>query len=1013
MSNASSHAFAQAYRNLNPEQKRAVDTLEGPVMIVAGPGTGKTQTIAMRIANILQKTDADPDAILAMTFTESGAEAMRKRLVSLIGTTGYYCHIGTFHSFCIEVIRDNPDLCTLDMSTEPISDLEKLKLIYQELSTGNYSTLRPLGAPFYYASAALRSISDLKREGVTPDTFQSLLDQEATDLESTKESLKKTALAIRQKNLTKNLELCRLYQAYESALHTSLRYDFDDIIQVVVHAFATNEELLRLYQERFQYILVDEYQDTNTAQNQLVLLLASYWGTQANLCVAGDPDQSIMRFQGASIENQLTFIESYPDATVITLRANYRSGQMILDAAHQLITHNHLRIHDVVSVPDLPLAAQPAAVSTVRYVQLSSSLAERLFLAEDIRQKLAAGIAPENIAIIYRKNSEAKGILDVLAKYQLPYRVQGGADVLADPTIRNFLKLFKVMNLLETHGEDEDFFTLLHYPIFGIKSLDIVRVARYAAEHRLSLFDVISDRTTLDSLALETGEAMSAVLARLLAWQKLDATSTFAELFERILNESGYLNWILDQADAAHRLFRLNTLFDEVKRMNEADHELNVHRFLENIALMEANNLRIEESPYGKSQNAVTLTTAHSSKGLEWEYVYVMHATDGNWGNNKARNLIALPETVLKHGKLNLKEKNEDERRLFYVAMTRARRELIFTEAGSYQVLGATKNSIPTMFLAELGDDIVVKETVGSLDLEAASRVTKLLTASADAPRPATDENAYLTTLVDKFSLSSTALNTYLKCGYLFKLDKLLAVPRAKKPHLAYGTAIHRALEITYRELSENGQLPTLAELVGAFQTALSKELLTREEFATRLKEGTKLLQAYYEYHRAHFAPPLFLEKYIRVHLDDITLSGKVDRIEWLDQQARTVRVIDYKTGKAKTMGEIMGSTQNSTGDLKRQLVFYKLLIDMDPRLQNLHFGEATLDFVEEPLVHGKSGERSIVVTTEDVAALTTEIKTAMADIRALRFDKTTNYATCRTCPFLDHCYPDGLPESE
>jgi DNA helicase-2/ATP-dependent DNA helicase PcrA len=1012
MGSATNQAFSQAYKNLNSEQQRAVDTLEGPVMIVAGPGTGKTQTIAMRIANILVKTDADPDAILALTFTESGAEAMQRRLVSLIGTTAYYCHIGTFHSFCSEVIRDNPDICTLDMSTEPITELEKLKLIYRELATKKYHVLSPVGAPYYYASSVIRAISDLKREGVTPDALKLLLDQEARVLEQEHETLKKTEFAMRQKNLQKNEELCHLYRAYESGLHADRRYDFDDIIQVVVQAFQTNEELLRTYQERFQYILVDEYQDTNSAQNQLVLLLAAYWGPQANLCVAGDPDQSIMRFQGASIENQLTFIESYRDAAVITLRDNYRSGQKILDAAHALITHNNLRIHDVVEVPDLPLCASPHQASSLRHLHVNSSLAERIFLAKDIKQKLAEGVDPDSIAVIYRKNSEAKGIIEVLTKYQLPYRVQGGADVLADPVVRNFLRLFKVMNLLKEQGEDEDFFTLLHYPIFRVDSLDILKLSRYAAENRLSLFDIVGDSALLDSLSLPTGGAMKVVLEKLLSWQSLDATLTFTELFERVLNESGYLNWVLSKSDAPHQLFRLNILFDEVKRMNDADHELGIASFLENIALMEANNLRIEESPYGKSAHAVTLTTAHSSKGLEWDYVYVVHATDGTWGNNKMRSLLTLPETVLKHAKQNLKEKNEDERRLFYVAITRARQELIVTEADTYQVLGTTKKNIPTMFLSELGEDKVTHETASDIEQAAADHVATLLTTESDQMEMSLDETEYLQALVAKFALSSTALNTYLKCGYLFKLDKLLAVPRAKKPHLAYGTAIHKALELFYRELSSRNVLPTAEWLVIAFENALSKELLTKEEFSVRLREGTKLLRAYYDYHHGTFIAPLFLEKYIRVHLDDYTLTGKVDRIEWLDQEARTVRVVDYKTGKAKTMGEIMGDTKSSAGDLKRQLVFYKLLIEMDPRLQNLHFGEATLDFVEEPSVHGKSGERSIAVSDEDVRELTSEIKTAMTGIRSLRFDRTTDQSHCRSCPFLDHCYPDGLPEN-
>ena len=1004
-------AYNSALRALNPQQRQAVDTLDGPVMVVAGPGTGKTQTIALRLANILKKTDTNPDSLLTLTFTDSGARAVRARLVDMIGITAYYCHIHTFHSFCSEVIADNPDYFTLNSSAEPMSELEKLKLIYHLLDHSKFSLLRPIGAPRHYARAVLGAISDLKREGVDPTEFAQLLDAEETFLQSNEAAhLKKADAAKRLRDLLKNRELNKLYSAYQTELNSSHRFDFEDMISTVVDAFKTSEDLLRLYQERFHYFLVDEYQDTNSAQNELLLLLASYWKDQANVFVTGDPDQSIMRFQGASIENQLSFIQVFPKAAVITLKTNYRSTQTILDAADSVISHNNLRISDVVPGVDPHLISQTGVGEPIHLASVSTSTAETIFLAEDIKKLLKSGVNPSDIAIIYRNNRDASVITDTLIKYGLDYSVQGGANVLDDPTVRNFLKILRVIHELRTKDDDEDLFTILHYDIFHIDPLDVLKISRAASEHRLNLFDLLADPSLLSKLTLTSRPALDTAMQNLSAWQTFDATHTFTEFFAEVLNQSGYLKWVLGKPDAHHRLSRLNTLFTEVKKMNHSEHDLDLSGFITNLNLLEENNLRLEEADFGRSPVAITLTTAHSAKGLEWKYVYLYRTIDGSWGNNQVRNLLTLPSSLLKLTKLSDKEKNEDERRLFYVAVTRAKSHLTLCSAESYSSLGTTRTTTPSMFLSELGDSHLRKLDLTSIENEAHAHLEKLLSTST-TPNYSLEETAFLQTLVDQFSLSVTALNTYLQCAYKFKLDKLLKVPHAKKPHLAFGTAVHRALELFYAKLKDESIRPTLSFLLDSFHTALSQEVITQSDLVVRLKQGDQILSSYYDFHQDDFLEPLFLEKFFRVHLPaDITLTGKIDRIEWLDQADRTIRVVDYKTGQGKTEGQILGETKDSTGDLKRQLVFYKLLIDLDKRLHNFTFGEAVLDFVELPSTKGKDGSRHFPVTEEDVTELTKVIKTCMAEIRALHFPRTTDYRVCAKCVFQDHCYPEGLP---
>jgi len=997
--NTTTKEFEQAYESLNREQKKAVDTLEGPVMVVAGPGTGKTQTIALRIANILRLTDTSPDSILALTFTDSGARAMRERLTRLIGTPAYYCHLSTFHSFCIDVIKENPDSFTVDSTADPISDLDKLRLIYRLIDSSNLGVMRPLGAPHHYARAALSAISDLKREGVGPKELQVLLDREDQFLQSDEgQELKKTERTSRHKNLTKNLDLHKLYTAYESHLSETHLFDFDDMVAMVVDAFAKDEDLLRTYQERYQYLLVDEYQDTNSAQNDLLLQLASFWGESANLFVVGDPDQCVYRFNGASIENQLGFIKHYKNAEVIALTHNYRSPQKLLDCAHLLISHNNLRINDVVSGLDPHLKSMNGPGVNIRYAKLNSSLSEAIFIAEDIQTLIQAGVNPSDVAVIYRNNADSYLLLDVFSKLGITTRVQGGRNVLEDPVVKNFVTILRVVCEMKSKQEDEDLFTILHYSIFQINPLDILKISRLAGDQHLTLFDVLANQSLLDSLSLATRPALEATLTQLTAWSQYDAEHSFVDLFEEVLNKSGYLNQVLSAKNAHHELAALNTLFVEVKSMNRADHSLNLSRFLDNLRLMQENKIRIEEQNISGQVEAVTLTTAHSSKGLEWEYVYLYRAGDGVWGNTRSRELIHLPDGLLKNVKPGSKEKNEDERRLFYVAATRAKKSLTISHA----------DLAPSLFITELGQG-VSKLDQAPLEERSASLAPRLLSSPPLADL-STAERAFLTELVSKFRLSVTSLNTYLECAYKFKLDKLLRVPHSKKPHLAFGTAIHKSLEYFYRELLDSGKKPSKSSLLASFRRALEQEIISTSDLRFRLLEGEQVLSAYYDYHLGSTIQPLYLERSFNVNLADIKLSGKIDRIEWASEHDRTVRVTDYKTGKGKSMGEIEGNTKSSRGDLKRQLVFYKLLIDLDSRLNNLQLGEAVLDFVEEPLAKGKDGRRTLRVTSKEVEDLKQVIRQAMSDIRRLEFPRTTDLSICDKCYFQSHCYPGGLP---
>lgn len=1003
--------FEFSYKKLNKEQRQAVDTIEGPVMLVAGPGTGKTQTLALRIANIIKKTDTSASSILALTYTESGARAMKSRLIEMIGAEAYYTNISTFHAFCQGVIKENPDIFILNPTSEPLSELEKIKIIQSLIDKLKLKILRPTLSPYYYSGAVLGAISDLKREAVDPDEFDSLLNAEEAFLNSDDaQELKKPETLKRRRNLDKNRELNLLYREYQKILIQNKTYDFEDMINTVIEAFKHNEDLLLTYQEKYLYILVDEYQDSNNAQNELLVLLSKYWGQEANIFVTGDPDQSIMRFQGASIENQLSFINTYPNAKVITLKTNYRSTQEILDIADSLISQNHLRINNVVPGIDPHLISvktknSDTKSSGINLATLSTNVAELIFVAEDVKNKIQNGVSPREIAIIYHKNIEMFQIGAILAKYGIDYVVQGGTNLLFDPLITNFLKILKVIDSINRGGEDEDLFVILHFEIFNLDPLDILKISRLAGDSRKSIFEVISNKDILSTLNLASPSVIGEFVNKLISWSTLESQKTFIEFFEIVLNDSGYLSSILN---SYHNIAKINTLFEEIKRMNNSQKNLNLRVFLENINIMQENKLRLEESSYGITKEAITLTTAHKSKGLEWEHVYIVKAIDGNWGNTKKRELISLPDTLLKNVKPSDKEKNEDERRLFYVAITRAKSFLTLTRAETYNYFGKPQPSSPTMFLQELKSTLVENIDVSHVEQNALKHIETIL--KRQVPYDSVEsEKAYLLDLVANFKLAATSLNSYLHCAYKFKLDKLLKVPHAKKSHLLYGTSIHAALEKFYNKILTVNEIPDLEFLLSHFRHSLKNTVISDKDLEVYLEKGERVLTAYHKFHQHNISLPLATEKSLSANIGDIQITGKLDRLDWVDKESRLVRVVDYKTGKPKTLGQIKGDTQDSEGDLRRQLEFYKLLIDLDPTL-NYKFGEGMFDFVEEPELNGKLGERRLIVTDAQVEELKSTIQVTMKNIRSLSFSRTTDLKKCENCYFKDHCYPNGLP---
>ncbi|KKQ34747.1 MAG: UvrD/REP helicase [Candidatus Nomurabacteria bacterium GW2011_GWB1_37_5] len=543
--------FNELYKVLNKEQKETVDAIEGPVMVVAGPGTGKTQILTLRIANILNKADVRPENILAITFTESGVASMRKRLAEIIGTTAYRVAIKTFHGFCNDIIKNYPEEFPRIIGSKQISEIDQIAVLEElvdkapagkGLSFGASSRrvleepgldlLRPFGDRFLYVKDILSSINELKREGIGPEEFINIVEKEKNnfkqipDIYHEKGAHKgkmKGEYQKLEKQINKNNELSIIYEAYEKVLTEKKLYDYSDMIMEALKTMRRNENLLLQLQEECQYVLVDEHQDTNNAQNKIIELLMNYHDNP-NIFVVGDEKQAIFRFQGASLENFLYFKNLYPKAKLILLVENYRSTQTILDSAHSLLSGGlSLAAQHGGTVPASHNEDSIKLRSNVNYDEkpihlaaFSSQDAEHFFLAQDIKIKISGKrsksgktpgvgasltpgveedfdlgelIEPDKIAVLYRDNKDAFPIARMLEKFNIPYTIESDQDLFSDSDVRKIIILLRAIN---NYGEDEYLAAALHLDFFGLVPLDVYKLIRQSKDEKIPLYDLIA-----------------------------------------------------------------------------------------------------------------------------------------------------------------------------------------------------------------------------------------------------------------------------------------------------------------------------------------------------------------------------------------------------------------------------------------------------------------------------------------------------------------------------------------
>ncbi len=652
------------YDTLNIEQREATEHVDGPLLILAGAGSGKTRVLTHRIVYLIEEIGVNPWNILAITFTNKAAEEMRERVDRLVGFGADQIWVSTFHSACVRILRRYIDQIGFGTNFT-IYDADDQKTVMKRiLKRLNIDTKQFSDKTF------LNAISSAK------DELISVADYEIDAMGDFRKSL-----------------IAKVYREYQETLKASNALDFDDIIVKTVELFKTRPEVLGHYQNRFRYIMVDEYQDTNTAQFELIRLLAD---RSRNLCVVGDDDQSIYKFRGANIRNILDFELHYPEAKVVKLEQNYRSTQNILDAANAVIANNMGRKAKALWTDHGP-------GSPVHFHQLENAYEEAEFLADDIMRHIRKdGATYGDFAILYRTNAQSRLLEERMVVEGIPYRVVGGVNFYSRAEIKDVLAYLKTID----NGQDEVALRrIINVPKRGIGATSLDKIATYAQTNAMTLFDAMCDVNRIPGLGKAAGK-INEFVNMILVLRAGRESYGIVDLISAVMERTNYAEYLIDQDEesASDRLSNIDELITKATGYEETHDEINLSEFLEEIALV------TDLDSVENAENRVLLMTLHGAKGLEFPYVYLAGMEDGLFPSYMT---ISSGEA----------EDLEEERRLAYVGITRAMQELTLTCAKSRMIRGETQYNPISRFVREIPGELLDQEMPRSSSRKAAEEI--------------------------------------------------------------------------------------------------------------------------------------------------------------------------------------------------------------------------------------------------------------------------------------------------
>jgi DNA helicase-2/ATP-dependent DNA helicase PcrA len=613
--------FKKKYESLNKEQKEAVDSINGPVMVIAGPGTGKTSVLTLRIANILRLTDTLPESILALTFTESGAISMRNKLFEIIGESAFRVKISTFHGFANEIIQNYPEYFPKIVGGNVASSLDKVRIIEKIIESNNFKTIKPSGDMAYYVKPIEKAIGHLKSEGFDAKSFSTWLKKEEKRVDEVLEN-----------KFLRSRELSIVFELYEKEMSKLSLYDYDDMLIEFIKALENHKNLLLDLEENYLYIMADEHQDANNNQNKILELLTSY-DSNPNLFIVGDENQSIFRFQGASLENFLYFKNRFKKVKVINLIQNYRSSQKILDASFELINNNQKNSGQKIKL----LSNHKKEGAPIFLREFENDESEFNFIAQEI-SNLTKDNPDEKIAVIYRSNDDTLDIVRKLDKMGIGFSIKSDDDIFTDIDIDNLITFLKA---IDNPLNSEFLSKVLFFDFLKIPTIPALKAIKEVGFEN-NLIEILNNPSKLN-LNKKDEEILKDFSHHLLSWSKDSKNLNLEEFIDKLVRESGFANKILAHKNTIKKLDKFRGFYSILRSTVQSKKTPVLGDFLSDLNLAKKFDLKFESSVFDSEKANVFLMTAHKSKGLEFDTVFLIKGNEEKWSKKRDKELFLLP----------------------------------------------------------------------------------------------------------------------------------------------------------------------------------------------------------------------------------------------------------------------------------------------------------------------------------------------------------------------------------
>jgi len=1019
--------FAKVIQQLNEAQWEAVRQIEGPMLAIAGPGTGKTHMLTARIGQILLQTDSQPHNILCLTFTDAGAHAMRQRLTDFVGAEAHKVHIFTFHAFCNKVIQENIALFGRT-HLQALSELERIDIVrFMLYNLPPEHVLKAQKDAYHYEKHLQHLFKTMKAERWTFQQISDAIDDYLALLPSNPDFIYKKAQGTSKQGDIKLLKInevaqkmerlraaAALFEQYQNELSFRRRYDYEDMILWTLDGFENYEYLLRRYQEQYNYVLVDEFQDTNGAQNRLLEKLMQYWGDDANIFAVGDDDQAIYEFQGARIKNMLDFFDRYrTKITVVQLQENYRSSQHILDSAKNVIDNNKIRL--VTELQSLSsgkklwavnadVAHNPLKISLIAY---PNRLQEEIAIIDKIIELRQQGCALKDIAIIYARHRQVRNIVHLLEQNKIPYKTKRRINILEQPLIQNLRQILRYFahEISSITQNDELLFEILHYPFFGLAVVDILKLSRLQAHSGRGWYELLNDKNYLQTIDLQDIQAVFNFTHFINSALSQLAILSLPEWIELVYNKSGLLDYVANDSDKFWFLQLLHSFFEFVNEETAKNLDWKLANLLDTWQKMEDNRVEVGLFKTVFAENGVNLITAHSAKGLEFKHVFIINCLKEFWEDAPAtaHQQFSFPDTL---NPSNESDAAEARRRLFYVALTRAR-------VGLYLSYYLYKNDEKPAQRSQFVDELLAS---GQIELQQQQIEEKNLyqaqfnlLRSVPLPVDLRLNTEALNELLADFTMSASALTAYILCPLSFYYEYILKIPHTNSAESRYGIAAHDSLKKLFDTAAQDktAQIPDAPQFLTWFEEHLNRQKLNKTNFSFYKNLGFTQLVDYYNQRIAQWQNEILHKTVIternfkNTTIDDIPVTGAVDKMVLHKENGEFFwSITDYKTGKL--LPERLSAptpAQPQGGTYWRQLIFYKLLIEQS-NSSPYFVRKAEIEYLS-PNSQGAFIKKEIPITQTDTQQFRAILKENYQKILNHEFSEGCNRPTCKWCNFV------------